>query len=447
LVIVVIEPNPKQLVQISEALTPLGKVHKVRTTDELAAIVRRESQIDVFFVGVDVGPEMVRSLRQRFSVPVFLVGDLPLTSVHQAFEMGVEDIVPLPLNTRWIGERLERLSRTLENPEIAAGNFMALSFSGSPSENTFSPGPAGAGTPSPTQVYDWSLPEIPQTPVRTMNRMIVVASVKGGEGKTSFVAQLGLVLAKKGYQPLGIDADQTGNLARWIGRDVTGDITEFGGERPPTDSGVLDSLLVRHKSGFRVLPSPVRSLVPITPSMVETAIQSYRPHYPLMIVDLSEGYTPVLERLAQRYATDILVMASTDVNRMERTKQMVQLMLARGIPKQKIHVIVNKVRQEQDYLPIRAGMSEWGIDVRCLPWHSGLGAAREEGLCPVLTDPKSEYAKAFRRLVSEVVRVQVGANHEEDASPEKSKKSKKKRKKAKFAWVSWFWNRAASGED
>lgn len=440
MVIVVIEPNPKKLIQISDTLTPLGKVHKVRTTDELAAIVRRESRIDAFFVGVEVGPEVVRSLRQRFAAPVFLVGDMPLSALRQAFEIGVEDILPLPLNPRWIQERLARIQEVHE-PEFATENFSRSLTRETEERMAYSMPAAKPSHP----VQDWSLPEIPQAPVRTMNRLIVVASVKGGEGKTSFVAQLGMVLAKKGYHPLGIDADQTGNLARWIGRDVTGDITEFGSERPPADAGALESLLVRHKTGFRVLPSPVRSLIPITPSMVETAIQSYRPHYPLMIVDLGEGYTPVLERLAQRHATDILVMASTDVNRVERTKQMVQLMLARGIPKQKIHVIVNKVRQEQDYLPIRAGMSEWGMDVRYLPWHAGLGAAREEGMCPVLDDPKSEYAKAFRRLVSDIVRIQVSGT--EDTAREKKGKKKRKKTKTKFSLLSWIRNLTASEED
>jgi MinD-like ATPase involved in chromosome partitioning or flagellar assembly len=285
---------------------------------------------------------------------------------------------------------------------------------------------------------DWVAVDIPSSgPQKEMARVIVVASVKGGEGKTSFLAQLGMVLAKKGYRPLGIDADPAGNLARWIGRDTVNDISEFANEKTRVNRENLEMMLVQHqKTGFKVLPSPLRGLHPVTWEMAEAAVRAYKPYYPLMLVDLAEGYTPVFEQLAKNYATDIFLVTSTDMTRVERTREMAAKMLERGIPRDKVHVVVNKVRKESDFHVVRASLSELGFSVYPVPFHPGLAEAGEVGLAPAITDPKSAYAKAFKKVLMDELRVKIGPSGQPSAK-KRSKKAGEKRKSG-FSLERWF---------
>ena len=178
-IIVVIDPDTARSSQTALTLGSFGKVYEARTKEELNSIVNRENHIDAFFVASELGPGIVRSLKEQYPAPVYVIGELPLSALGEAYAAGVEDVFPFPLNVRWIENRLDM-------------------------KKAWQPS-APKQAPSAT---DWAAVDIPSSePQKEMARVIVVASGKGGEGKTSFLAQLGMVLGKEGYRPLGIDAD------------------------------------------------------------------------------------------------------------------------------------------------------------------------------------------------------------------------------------------------
>jgi hypothetical protein len=56
-------------------LGAFGKVYEARTIEELNSIVNRENHIDAFFVASELGPGIVRSLKQQYPAPVYVIGN------------------------------------------------------------------------------------------------------------------------------------------------------------------------------------------------------------------------------------------------------------------------------------------------------------------------------------------------------------------------------------
>lgn len=405
-ILVVIDGVVQRSSQMAYALRSLGKVHEARAPQEIQTILDREGKIDAFVVAADLGPGVVKKLRDLYRYPVFVYGDLSPGAVAEMYAAGAEDLFPYPLDPAWLEDRLRRLAevRPVSFPD-AGEPRKAQSKGARSSDRTERP----LDLPDPEDAYA-DVPLKGEEPSRSLNRFVIVCSVKGGEGKTSFLAQLGMVLARKGLRTVLLDADPTGNVAQWVKADVVDDISEFGTRRSFSERD-LETMLVDHRpSGLKVLPSPLSSAEPLRWEVVRAAVDAYRSLYPLVMVDLPGGFSPALMHLARDYATDVFLLVSPDASRLQRSRRMLDLLIQLGTPPHKLRVIVNQVKKEAHFQVVRAALSEVSPDVTIysLPYHPELDNPDRTGIAPiVLSDSKSAYGKAFRRILSEVFRVKA----------------------------------------
>jgi MinD-like ATPase involved in chromosome partitioning or flagellar assembly len=399
---VVVEADPNRSSAIAQQICHLGRVEEVHTQAELTALEQKGGPFHAWLVNPEVPPEMVARLRKKYQAPVFLIGHLPLSQLAAFYQAGIQDVFPFPFDPQWIKKQLTPDVPKVERPPLLFTEEVAVAK-------------------APMDSFE-SL-----DPRERRQRIILVSSGKGGAGKTSFTAQLGMAMARKGLQPIAFDTDKQGNLARWIGEDSISSIQAFASEKMRKDRATLESLLAVHqKTGLKVLPSPLRNLDPIKPSTVEATLQAYKDYYSCLLFDLEQGVTPVFAKLAQNYATDIFLLTTPDLSRLERTKEMAHILLQQKISAQKIHVVVNKVKNKEDFQVVRAPLAELGLSVQALPFHQKLSDANEIGFSPLFQDPKSPYATQFKKLVKDTLNLSFGPSSGEGGKPKKPSSSKAK---------------------
>ncbi|MDT3418135.1 cellulose biosynthesis protein BcsQ [Brevibacillus aydinogluensis] len=379
------------------ALSPMANVFTANRAAELQKIKEREGKIDALFVSSEVDHlvamcEKLVELTDR--AQVYVVGSVQLSMVRKLFAAGVTDILASPIDLSKIKIQGLELSQSVPSAEKSADEREKLDFG--------------------------------QKVEVTTKRIIAVSGVKGGDGKTSTAAQLGMYLSRKGLDVLLIDTDFTGNAARWLRMDTINSISEFADqakvERFDRDS--LESKLVTHKqTNLKVLPSPIDGFSPVTSAMLSNAIQAYKPYYSIIIIDLHQGYNPLFD-VAKDFATDILFLTVPDVERLERTKGMAQQIADRGVDLSKVKVIVNKSKGEEDLQKIRIALKNFGFQIFTLPFSKEFSDSNP--VPPLFRDPKLPYVKAFQKLIAEG----LGFKLKSSPNPKSEQATKKKKKSA-----------------
>lgn len=370
-VFIVIDTDAGRLAQNMKILGEYGKVFDARSMPEMMQIREREGRIDAVFFSTKVPNirdtiiKIKNNLRNESSpANVYLVGDMNPDVLADLFDAGVQDITRHPINPIEVGLNRKLPSLYDEEREIKV-NF-----------NSTQP---------------------------TRERIIMVCSPKGGEGKTTTSTQIGAVIAKLTNSALLIDADYAGNAYRKLGiNQMTHSIVEF--EKDDTrylDRQTLESKLVTHQeSGLKVLPSPWNEHTNVPATMAENALLAYKRFYSNIVIDTHQGKTPTID-LLHDYATDVVFVCRPDEDQLERTMEMI--LWVYGLVGEKLTVVVNMVESDQEVQRIRVAMKQFKVDAPIFPLPMSDKDVRKlpKGL-PVFLDPKkSSYAKEFRKFMRE----------------------------------------------
>ena len=177
-----------------------------------------------------------------------------------------------------------------------------------------------------------------------MGKVIVVASGKGGTGKTTVVANLGATLAMEGYRTLVIDMDMgLRNLDLYLGLEgnVVYDVSDVM-------NGVcrIKQALIKDKSFpglYLMAASPKKADGEITPLHMKVLCEKLKEQFDYIIVDGPAGIDDGLA-VASAGAEMAVVVVSPDYAA-ARDGEMVRLVLKEmGI--EKVGFIVNKLNME-----------------------------------------------------------------------------------------------------
>lgn len=381
---------------IVNTLSPLANVFTANRAADLQKIKEREGKIDALFVSSEVDHlvAMCEKLGELTGgAQVYVFGSVHPPMVRKLFDAGVTDILSYPIDLNKI--QVQGLAAAQPTPTVEKS------------------------------VDDRDKLDFGQKVEVTTKRIIAVGGVKGGDGKTSTAAQLGMYLARKGLDVLLIDTDFTGNAARWLRMDTINSISEFADTEKVGrfDRDALESKLVTHKqTNVKVLPSPIDGFSPVTSKMLSNAIQAYKPYYSVIIIDLHQGYNPLFD-VAKDFATDILFLTVPDDERLERTKGMAQQIADRGVDLSKVKIVVNKSKGEDDVQKIRIALKNFGVQIFTLPFTKDFSDSNPAP--PLFRDSKQPYVKAFQKLVGEGLGFKV-----KSSQPQKSEQAGKKKKKA-----------------
>ena len=241
-----------------------------------------------------------------------------------------------------------------------------------------------------------------------MARVIVITSGKGGVGKTTTTSNIGMGLARLGYNTLLVDADiGLRNLDLLLGlesRIIYTGLDVLGG------TCRLEQALITDKRQSKLTFFPVSSnqaRYPITKEQLHELIQKLEEKYDFILIDspagIDEGFqTAILS------AQEAIVVVTPEVPSIRDADKVIGILIAQGI--NKISLLVNRIRPKMvktdDMMSIDDVKNILGIPlIGVIPDSEQVIIASNRGEPLVLEEKLSLPGQAFentaRRLIGE----------------------------------------------
>ena len=230
-----------------------------------------------------------------------------------------------------------------------------------------------------------------------MGKIIAVVSGKGGTGKTSFTANVGLALAALGCHTLCLDCDITLrnlDLALGLSDRALMDFTDVIAGRC-----TLEDAVVQHPKypKLHLLTAPLSARpVPIAPEQMKALLDRIRQTYDYCLIDAPAGLGMGFH-LASDYADRAVVVTNTDASSLRDAQRTVMELdrLGRG----NLHLVVGRVEKK------RSGSAAAG---------RGTGGP-ERPLCPEHRHPLAGVQQLRRKGLREYCTAHHGAAYPPDA--------------------------------
>ncbi len=243
-----------------------------------------------------------------------------------------------------------------------------------------------------------------------MTRIIVTTSGKGGVGKTTVTANLGMALARLGRQVVLVDADfGLRNLDLLLGlenRIVYTALEVVSGECR------LEQALVKDKRepGLVLLPAAQnRSKEAVSPEQMKQLIEALTKTYEYIIIDSPAGIETGFKN-AIVAATEAIIVTTPEIAAVRDADRVVGLLEAQGV--KQIQLIVNRLRpvmvQANDMMSVQDVQELLAIGLLgVVPEDERVIVSTNRGEPLVLAEDPSLAGKAFsniaRRLVGEKI--------------------------------------------
>lgn len=258
---------------------------------------------DLILVGTEVGTQNAleyarRVLAEYPSMPVVLVADADRDLIREATGAGIRRVMPPTISERELTAMLKRAGADA----------------------------AKRGT------------------VEEPRRVVVVASPKGGVGKTTISANLAAVLAAEAPgEVVLLDLDlQFGDVATVLDLEpehTVADALHSGS----ADSMLLRTLLVLHPSQFYVLcgANHPAAAGPVTSDGIRKLVHQFAQIFRYVIVDTSAGLQE--ETLASlEEASDVVFVTTLDVATLRNVRKEIDVLAEIGLLPERQHVLLNR---------------------------------------------------------------------------------------------------------
>ena len=231
-------------------------------------------------------------------------------------------------------------------------------------------------------------------------RLICVLGPKGGIGKTLTSCNLAVALAERGSRVVLVDLDlQFGDLGLSLGlapERTSYDLAVAGGTLDPDK---VEAYLSPHTSGVQVLLAPSRpdQASAITVDFLQTLYSVLRGSFEYVIVDTPPGFTP--EVIASIDASShVCMVGMLDALSLKNTKLGLETLELMGYDGDRVRLVLNRADSN-------VGITHNDV-VRILtrppdvlvPSHRDITRSVNDGMPIVMSNKRSEAAKAFRSL-------------------------------------------------
>lgn len=230
--------------------------------------------------------------------------------------------------------------------------------------------------------------------------MVCVLGPKGGTGKTLTSCNLGVSLADGGRKVTIVDLDlQFGDVGLALGlapRQTLYDLAKAGGS---VDAEKIESYLVEHASGARVLMAPTRpdQASAISVEFLRDVYAALRAANDFVVVDTPPGFTPEVIASIDS-SSHVCMVGMLDALSLKNTKLGLETLELMGYERDRVRIVLNRADS-------RVGISHDEVvsiigrapDI-LVPSDRDIPCSVNEGMPVVATRGRSAAARAFRSL-------------------------------------------------
>jgi pilus assembly protein CpaE len=234
----------------------------------------------------------------------------------------------------------------------------------------------------------------------TVNPMICVLGPKGGTGKTLTSCNLAVALAQAGKTSVLVDLDlQFGDVGIALGLSPDRTIFDLAQTGGSIDADKVDSFLMEHSSGAKVLLAPSRpdQAAAVTVELLREVFAALRSKYDFVVVDTPPGFTPEVIATIDT-SSHLCVVGMLDALSLKDTKLGLETLELMGCDLDAIKLVLNRADSKIGISPEDAQtILERRPDV-LVPSDREIPRAITDGRPIVLADDRSGAARAFKTL-------------------------------------------------
>ena len=241
-----------------------------------------------------------------------------------------------------------------------------------------------------------------RSPRKQLGHLLAVLSTAGGCGASTLAVNLAAILARESGRCNLIDLNPgKADLGPLLDLKPQFTIADLCRNHDRLDRSMYEKLLTHHPSGIRLLAAPrefeqVRS---VTARGIAQAIALARESYAHVIVDLEDCFHAE-QSLVLEQTSRILLICRLDFTSIRSTRQILDYLTARSIPRDRIEVVVNHFGLPNE-LPIPEAESAIGGKLEHFIAHdpASICEANNTGIPVAIKDPGSAIAQSIASLV------------------------------------------------
>lgn len=265
------------------------------------------------------------------------------------------------------------------------------------------------------------------TPRKQPGQIITFFSTKGGTGKTTLATNLAVCLSQETKKRvILVDLDLTaGDAAVLLNINVNGTIADLVQEQDSIDFGLVDSFLMPHLSGTRLLPAPTspEQAELVSPEHVEQILRVLQDNFDYVVVDTAPVYNEI--NLGTLEASDQVVLVLTqELPSLKQTTTALKIMETLNYAP-RVRIVLNQHSNEAGIKTsdleksINTGLTAVVPDDR-----KTVRSSINKGLPFVMSHATSRVALSVREMITTLNLASPGESPPEEEVPKKSLISK-----------------------
>ena len=247
---------------------------------------------------------------------IMLENELLEETMHNALFSGAKDVLVKPLEPEKVAGAIYRMHQLSEKKAAMQNNSMHT-----------------------------------KTRKRDLGQVYTVFSTKGGVGKTFVSINLAASLAKKqDTRVVLVDLDlDFGNAALALNLYPKFTISDVVDDIRNIDSDLIESYLMPHESGIKVLPANLQQQMNdyMNAEHIRIILESLRESFDYIVVDMPARFVDkVMPALA--LADTLLVVTTPEISSVRNVKALLATLLDLNFPQSKVKIILNKEQSRGD---------------------------------------------------------------------------------------------------
>lgn len=236
-------------------------------------------------------------------------------------------------------------------------------------------------------------------------QVVTIFGTKGGVGKTTIAVNTAILLAQTKKKVVMVDFDlQFGDISVFLNLTPKRTIAELAQEGSDPDIDLIESYMIPHISGIKILPAPGRPEYAelITPQQVENIITVLKKHYDYVIIDTPPLFNET-NLTSLDLSTQIFLVLSLDLATIKNVKLSLELMQTlHHIGKTKL--VLNRASED---MGIKISNAEETLDFLIAAQIPSDGrtcvSALNKGIPFVLSEPNARVSQAVRNIAELII--------------------------------------------